>query len=78
MPSLRSSESIKAYWAFAALGPFAIYGIVLALLGLPFIQKQQVYVLFVEPGHSKRPPPWPLALNRVLMQSLDADPEANQ
>lgn len=43
MPSVRSSESTRAYWAFAALGPFAIYGVVLALLGVPFIQKQQVY-----------------------------------
>lgn len=43
MPSVRASESRKAYWAFAALGPFAIYGVVLALLGVPFIQKESVY-----------------------------------
>lgn len=55
MPTVRSSssESTKAYWAFAALGPFAIYGAVLALLGLPFIQKQQVYVLLLARGDWK-------------------------
>lgn len=36
----RSLESNRAFWAFAALGPFAIYGVILALLGIPFIQKQ--------------------------------------
>ncbi|POS78257.1 hypothetical protein DHEL01_v203341 [Diaporthe helianthi] len=60
MPSLRSSESTKAYWAFAALGPLAIYGIVLALLGLPFIQKQQ------------EPEKWGFAKNQVTPFTLQA------
>lgn len=55
MPSVRSSESTKAYWAFAALGPFAIYGVVLALLGVPFIQKQQVYACWPWPERGCRP-----------------------
>lgn len=72
MPSARPSEPTKAYWAFAALGPFAIYGVVLALLGIPFIQKQQVYGAF---GGT-----WGLellrlmALNRVLMKVLTLTP----
>lgn len=58
MPSVRPSESTKAYWAFAALGPFAIYGVVLALLGVPFIQKQQVHVMLTTRGDSKSPACW--------------------
>lgn len=37
---MSKSDSQKAYWAFAALGPFAIYAVIIGLLGVPFFQRQ--------------------------------------
>lgn len=36
-------DSQKAYWALAALGPFALYAAIIGLLGIPFLQRQAVY-----------------------------------
>lgn len=35
-------DSQKAYWAFAALGPLAIYAAIIGLLGIPLFQRQYV------------------------------------
>ncbi|KUI58386.1 Abhydrolase domain-containing protein 12B [Cytospora mali] len=74
MPSIsRSSDSNKAFWAFAALGPFAVYGIILALLGIPFIQKQALYAHNVHTlwwNDVEEPEKWGFAKNQVTPFSL--------
>ncbi|KAK2596832.1 hypothetical protein N8I77_012723 [Diaporthe amygdali] len=75
MPSIRSSDSAKAYWAFAALGPFAIYGVVLALLGVPFIQKQALYAHRFHTlwwNDVEKPERWGFAKNQVTPFTLEA------
>ncbi|KAG8163506.1 hypothetical protein KVR01_006803 [Diaporthe batatas] len=75
MPSLHSSESTKAYWAFAALGPLAIYGIALALLGLPLIQKQALYAHKFHTlwwNDVENPEKWGFARNQVTPFTLQA------
>ncbi|KAG6367884.1 hypothetical protein INS49_002083 [Diaporthe citri] len=70
MPSIRSSESTKAYWAFAALGPFAIYGVVLALLGVPALYAHKFHTLWW--NDVDKPERWGFAKNQVTPFTLQA------
>ncbi|ROW14177.1 hypothetical protein VPNG_04281 [Cytospora leucostoma] len=69
----RSLDSNRAFWAFAALGPFAIYGVILALLGIPFIQKQALYAHRIHTlwwNDVQEPEKWGFAKNQVTPFSL--------
>ncbi|CAN8101029.1 unnamed protein product [Discula destructiva] len=67
------SDSQKAFWAFAALGPVALYGIVIGLLGIPFFQRHALYAHKIHTlwwNDVDEPEKWGFARNQVTAFSL--------
>ncbi|KAF3764644.1 alpha/beta-hydrolase [Cryphonectria parasitica EP155] len=67
------SDPNRAYWAFAALGPFALYGIFVGILGIPFFQRQALYAHKIHTlwwNDVKDPEKWGFAKNQVTPFTL--------
>ncbi|PSR74655.1 Alpha/Beta hydrolase protein [Coniella lustricola] len=67
------TDASKAYWAFAALGPVALYGIIIGLLGVPFFQRQALYAHKINTlwwNDVKVPEKWGFAKNQVTPFTL--------